>query len=151
MKLPLLFILSLTYLVSCGTSPENRTDNPEVLKEVDRKGISQTMFRHRKHMSHCYGEALTKKGQEKLKGKIMVQFNIGQDGRAREIQALNKESTIQDKDLNNCIVKGLESWEFPVHPKGEVITVKYPIVFSDAPPSSLQNTLDKFEKLKKTK
>lgn len=150
MKLPLLLILSLLCFVACGTSPENRTDEPEVLKEVDRKGISQTMFRHRKHVSNCYGQALTKKGQEKLKGKIMMQFNIGQDGRARAVQALDKESTIQNSDLKDCIVKGLESWEFPIHPRGEVITVKYPLVFSDAPPSSMQNTLDRFEKLKKT-
>jgi hypothetical protein len=145
----ILLLFSLLAFLACSTPPQTDMSDPEVLEQVDREGINKTMYRHRKHVSNCYGQALLEKGQENLKGKIMMQFRIGLDGKAKDIEALKEESTIDNNSLNDCIISGLKSWDFPVHPQGKVITIKYPLVFSDAPPASMQQKLDQFEKVKK--
>ena len=139
-------LLALTLLCACSHSPEKVAPQTPVV--MDHKAVASTMESHRKYIGNCYGKALLTKGNENLTGRMLVQFNIGPDGRSHNAQILAKESTIQDKNLNQCILEGLRSWDFPVHPEGKLVSINYPLHFHSKPPQDMQNKLDRFENLR---
>jgi len=141
----LLFFLATT---QCTTPEKTSAKKESTAVKVDRTEIKKTIHSHRKYLSHCYGKILTRKGKEKLKGRVFVNFKIGPDGKAFEPKMVKERSTIQDPQLNKCLFAGLTSWDFPVHAEGEIIEVKYPFRFHGGPPADMQKKMDKFEKLR---
>ena len=89
-----------------------------------------------------------KKGNAQLKGTVMVHFTVGPDGRAKDPKMVEEKSSLKNKDLNDCLFAGITSWDFPVHPEGIDLDIKYPFQFRDTPPAGMQKTLDKFENLR---
>lgn len=147
-----LLTLMIIGLAHCSSTPEPQSakEAPAALvSKVDRKAIIQTIAGHKKYLSHCYGQTLTKKGNARLKGVVMVSFEIGPDGKARQPQVVPEKTSLINPSLNECLFAGLTSWDFPVHPKGEPVVVRYPFRFRDNPPGNMQNKLDQFEKLRK--
>ena len=144
------FLLSalLLVLASCSSTEKTTTKEP-VVEKIDRKAIRQTMLTHRRYIGDCYGRALMAKGNEHLKGTIMIGFDIGPDGKAHSAKVLKERSNIDNAQLSKCIIAGLETWDFPVHPKGIDVSVNYPFVFREAPPKNMQNKLDQFQKIKR--
>lgn len=78
----------------------------------------------------------------------MVQFQVGPDGRAVQPQVIEEKTTLHNENLNQCLFAGITSWDFPVSPDGGKMDIRFPFVFSDAPPAGMQNKMDKFEKLR---
>ena len=147
--MPLFLLISVYLLVGCA-SPQKEVEETPVESKIDRQAIRQTIQSHKRYISHCYGQVLTEKGQEHIKGTLMVGFNIGQDGKAQSTQIRRERSTIKSPKLEKCIISGLTTWDFPVHPKGTDVSVNYPFVFRAQTPPNMQKKLDQFQKLKKS-
>ena len=149
-RLATLVFLSFLW-VQCSLHPIEEKENDPSLRsgrQVDKKGISQTIRSHHKYIRQCYGQILTKKGNEKSKGQVMLHFKIGPDGKAFETNTIPEKSSLKNDSLNQCLFAGLQSWDFPVHPDGEEVEVKYPLRFDDRPPADMQKKLNQFEKLR---
>ena len=64
-----------------------------------------------------------------LEGKLIVQFGITPNGTVEKLSV--QSSTLQDKTLEECIMKRLATWKFP-KPKGGVhVNVSYPLIFKN--------------------
>ncbi len=140
-------LLSALFLISCSSSPPAKEPSP--LSAEARKGIKSNFITHRKQISDCYGEAILKKGNEDLAGKLTVKFKINKDGSTSHITSVPEKTTLSDSDLFDCIKGHLSGWTFPIPDDKTEIDVTYPLVFSKDAPKNMQNKLDYFEKLKK--
>lgn len=138
---------SLLLLTACASQPpavENVTLQPET-----REQIRSTIYQNRKTISDCYGQALLKPGNEKLAGRVTMNFKLSKTGTASQPQTVADKTSIQDSDLVRCIGQQIETWQFPSHNEADTIDVVYPFVFRDDTPQNMQQKLDRFEKLKK--
>ncbi len=146
----ILLIVLLLGLVQCATQSEFPSKEKKVPEKVsiDRSKIKKTIASHRGYMSQCYGKALLGKGSANLSGTLFVSFTIGPDGKATAPRVIPEKSSIQNDVLAQCLFAGITSWDFPVHPEGLDMDIRYPFVFSDRPPTGMQKTMDKFEKLR---
>ncbi len=143
----ILFLFLL--LTQCATPPPEKPVEPAVEKpSVDRNKIKAAIGSHVKYLSYCYRKALTSEGGAQLKGKVVVNFVVGPDGKATQPKVLEDQSTLKNETLNQCLFAGLTSWDFPVHPEGEKLDILYPFVFSDKPPAGMQKKMDQFENLR---
>lgn len=142
-----IFPILVLFLISCSSTPPP-TPEKKVTQSVDRQAIRKTMFTHRRYIQNCYGKALVKKGSEHLKGILVIGFKIGPDGKAHSTKVLDQRSNLKNEQLSHCIIAGLKTWDFPVHPEGIEVSVNYPFVFRDSPPKNMQQKLDQFQKIK---
>ena len=143
-----IFILGLINCTS-GQKVEPEKPEPPAASKVDRKAIIKTITSHKKYMSHCYGQTLTKKGNATLKGVVYISFEVGPDGAAKNPKMIEEKSTLKSEELNNCLFAGITSWDFPVHSEGEPLEIQYPFRFKDTPPANMQKKLNQFEKLRR--
>lgn len=143
--LPLLFIL----LTQC-TTPKKTTPLPPPTPQatIEPAKIKATIHAHRRYLSDCYGQALIKHPQKNATGTVFVEFKIGPDGKAFQPQVIASQSTLHLENLNQCLFAGIQSWDFPVHPNGEELTIKYPFQFNARPAAGMQKKLDQFERLR---
>ena len=72
----------------------------------------------------CYERAL--KRDRTLKGKIVIRFEIDEQGRTTNIEF---EDSMGNKDVLTCIKGRAKYWRFP-KPEGGSVFVAYPIVFT---------------------
>ena len=143
-----LFFSALTHC-SSAQKVEDQKPEPSPVSKVDRKAIIKTITSHKKYLSHCYGKTLTKKGNAALKGVVYISFEVGPDGAAKNPKMIDEKSSLKNEDLNKCLFAGITSWDFPVHPEGEPLEIRYPFRFRDTPPANMQNKLNQFEKLRR--
>jgi hypothetical protein len=55
---------------------------------------------------------------------------IARDGSVTDVQNYARDTTTTDQNVIACINRGFAKLKFPA-PEGGVVTVRYPIVFSD--------------------
>jgi hypothetical protein len=149
MPLILAFILLLTGCATSAPQREGALPPPQDrISPETRKQIRQAIVSHHKYMAYCYRQALTSQGGAHLKGKTVVHFVVGPDGKARNPKVVPEESSLQSPRLTECLFEGITSWDFPVHPKGEDMDIIFPFAFSERPPAGMQKKLDQFENLR---
>jgi len=95
---------------------------PEVIRRIVRQNFGRLRL--------CYEGGLKK--DQKLEGKVVVQFVIGQDGQVSS--ATDQGSTMKDKAVVACAVKTIQGLSFPT-PEGGVVVVTYPITFLPGEPA----------------
>ncbi len=144
-----LLLLAFLILTHCSHTEKVESPKTETLEPVERKKIIKTIQSHRRYLSNCYGQALMGQGSAKLKGTVMVEFSIGPDGKAFSPKVVEEKSTLQNSTLNQCLFAGITSWDFPVHPKGMDLAIRYPFKFRDKPPAGMQKKMDQFEKMRR--
>ncbi|MFH1760907.1 MAG: AgmX/PglI C-terminal domain-containing protein [bacterium] len=87
--------------------------------------IMRVVMQHHGGLRHAYNKRL--KDKPGLAGKIKVQFTIEANGRV--VSCKITESTINDKILEDEIVRRVRTWRFEEIEKGDV-TVNYPFMFT---------------------
>ena len=97
---------------------------PEVDGELSSAQISSVMKRQLSALRDCYERAL--KRDRTLKGKIVIRFEIAEDGRTTNIEF---DDSMGNKDVLTCIKGRAKYWRFP-KPEGGSVFVAYPIVFT---------------------
>ncbi len=97
---------------------------PEVDGELSSAQIAKVMKRQLKALRDCYERAL--KRNRSLKGKIVISFEILENGRTAGIDI---EDNMGSKDVARCIKGRVKRWRFP-KPDGGSVFVAYPVVFT---------------------
>ena len=79
-------------------------------------------------MRYCYNRELQK--NPSLYGKIVAKFTILPSGNVH--QASIKSSTMQNENVELCILARVNRWSFPKPYKGSSVLVSYPFRFKAA-------------------
>lgn len=146
MKNYLIFSVLLLLVSNCTMSSK-----PADGSNVDRKGIKESIYKHRKEIRECYGKALATKGNENMFGKVYINFDINSQGKAQKAFVMKEKSTLYNADLNKCLTENFEQWSYPIPVDGQVVNVQYPLSFKDTPAQNMQKKMDQFKKIKERK
>jgi outer membrane biosynthesis protein TonB len=66
-----------------------------------------------------------------LEGELIIDWSVNDKGGVEEAQINEAKSTLTDANVEACVVGKLRSWKFPSAPKGQVVKVSYPLVFTN--------------------
>ncbi len=119
-------ICVLSILVSRVTSAQ-----PEGLDKVQ---ISDTIQKHIGEITSCYEQGVLT--LPTLKGRVLLKLVIGASGRVK--MSSIGETSMNNKDVEGCIVANSKEWIFP-KPIGSVdVKVSYPFVLQKSSVSALK-------------
>lgn len=62
-------------------------------------------------------------------GKVVVNFNINDKGQLHKIKINESETTLNDLNIQKCVVDVIKKVKFPKAPKGKTISLNYPVIF----------------------
>jgi outer membrane biosynthesis protein TonB len=91
---------------------------------IDKRGVARAIRRRQAAFQQCYETAL--KSNSKLKGKIVVEFTIGDRGRVTE--AIVIRDGLGSSQVAKCVIGVLKRLRFPAPSDGEV-TITNSFVF----------------------
>jgi pSer/pThr/pTyr-binding forkhead associated (FHA) protein/outer membrane biosynthesis protein TonB len=95
---------------------------------IDRAGIRQVFINNQRVLQSCYEKAL---GQDRgLSGKLVLDFDIGEQGRVLRASVSSDKSTLNNSELATCVVNRMKGWRFPEPPQNQTVQVFYPLAFS---------------------
>lgn len=118
--------------VHAGSGAPVGAPEPPQKFAVDRFGIRDSMRALQGELRDCYESWL--KQNPGLGGKIVVKFTIEDDPddptTARITSIGMKDSTLQHKLLEGCMLNAISTMEFGPTPNGEKVDVNYPLRFS---------------------
>ena len=103
---------------------EIKSEAPEIDGTLNRDAISKTVAQGEGALRFCYEEALIRKS--KISGRIVLVLNISPLGELETVEV--ESSSVDDKSLENCVIKKVKRWHFP-KPEGGRAKIKYPFVF----------------------
>lgn len=110
------------------TPPKVIPQRPEVSDGLTREEIQRVVRNHRRSILHCYEKALQTKRD--LAGKVRMAFFVGPDGRV--LGATTKESTLREPEVEACMARSIQQWQFPTVRGGGTVKVTYPFLFRAA-------------------
>ncbi len=93
----------------------------------DRQAIARYVKRNLRAIQACYERAL--KRNVDLKGRVVIRFTIGEDGRVDGMPEIEEDS-LSDPSVARCIRSTIRMWRFPL--KDNECPVAYPFVFAPA-------------------
>ena len=91
---------------------------------LDRDMIAEVIERNSGQVRFCYEQAL--QGDTTLAGRVTVDFVIGGNGTVRT--ASIKATTLNSKQVEDCVLMRLKSWKFPLPQGGVDVRVAYPFL-----------------------
>lgn len=97
-----------------------------VLKKggIDERGVQMALKRRERGIQQCYERSL--KANPKLKGKVVVEWGINEEGRVMQIRIV--ENSLGDPKVGDCITDIINRIRFPQATKG-VVPVRKTFVF----------------------
>lgn len=96
---------------------------------IDRDGIRRVFFSNAQAIRACYENAL--RGDKGLSGKLVLDFDIGEQGRVLRGDYSRAKSTLANDELATCIINRMKTWKFPEPPANQTVQVFYPLAFSN--------------------
>lgn len=96
-----------------------------VLGTLPRRAIHRVIRRRMGDLRECYDRQLLVNPE--LGGKVTVRFVIAPDGSVQE--AGIKASTMGSEPVETCVTDAFRTYRFP-EPKGGIVIVSYPFIFS---------------------
>ena len=91
---------------------------------LGKDAIAEVIRRHQGEVRFCYEQGLLK--NPKISGRVAVAFVIGSGGGVRRAQVAN--TTLHSQIVENCILRKLKSWKFPLPRGGVNVAVSYPFL-----------------------
>lgn len=92
---------------------------------IDKKGVARVIRKRAAAFQQCYENAL--KTDSKLKGKLVVEFTIAEDGRVADANVVN--DGVGSPAVAKCVLNALKRLRFPKPDDGEV-TITNAFVFT---------------------
>lgn len=102
----------------------NQIEELVILGGLDPDVIAAIIRRNLPQIRHCYEEQLVR--YAKLKGKVTVSFVIGGTGNVKRANII--ESSLGNRQTENCIRDKILTWKFPQPRGGGEVGVKYPFL-----------------------
>jgi hypothetical protein len=62
-----------------------------------------------------------------LAGKVVLEWSISTQGRV--VSSKSKSSTLKDSSVETCILRSLNTWQFPPA-RGSSVIISYPFIFN---------------------
>lgn len=112
----LILTLAFSALSGCGTIEHKRGSNAEVL--------IRHFEQHNAKVKSCY--SLHRTGV----GFITIQWTVNDQGQISDIGL--KERTLNNLDLENCLLREIKAISFPPTPRFTTATVEYKFQFSSS-------------------
>ncbi len=76
----------------------------------------------------CYSKSLRRNPD--LSGTISMSWTVDENGAADRIYINESKTTLNDRLLQKCMIKELQTWKFPAASKGKFVHIaSYPFVF----------------------
>lgn len=127
MKFIYFLVLPLILMTSaCSSTPE-----------VSEDELRAPFTENKADIDNCYMKAQEKNPD--LTGVLELKFLINEDGKAYKTVFLKKRSTINNKALNVCLKRLVQSWQFP---SGKAIELVYPFQFEKEGSKSAEAAVD---------
>lgn len=108
-----------------GKAPKVIPQDPVVVGGLTKDQIQRVVRRNRNAVRYCYEKALQTRPD--LEGKVRVKFVVGADGRVLTAAAI--ESTMGIGEVDACIARQVNQWQFPAVRGGGAVVVTYPFLF----------------------
>src|SRR5690606_13060519 len=89
----------------------------EAVADVIRRNMGQILF--------CYEQGLQL--DPSLTGRVGVNFVVGANGQVKTAGVGN--TTLNSKQIEDCVIARLKSWKFPLPTGGVDVKVAYPFLF----------------------
>ncbi len=124
-------IRSLVVVLALALLPDSPAalSAPEPRTSIDREAVKAVIMKHARLIRACYESALRRRPD--LEGRLSVRFTIAASGSVTSAEVV--QSTLKDRELEECVLGVVRRMVFPPHPEPPVVIV-YPFVFSN--PSS---------------
>ena len=97
--------------VTGGIPPERLGDIYLVLDERDASA------------KKCYQDVLDEKGTRKFQGTVKLLLTLTTDGSAKDVRVVG--GTLNNKEVNDCLVKAVKEFEFPKLSRGGDFEYQY--------------------------
>ncbi len=107
---------------------------------IDKRLFQKVIRLHENEIRHCYNVALLK--DKTLKGRVTTVFLVSPNGIVKK--ALIKDSTLNNPEVEQCIVEHIENWVFYKNRPNcmdnmTMITYSYNFVSDYKPPTFLEH------------
>lgn len=99
---------------------------PTIDGSIPKKMIRRVIRAHRREIQYCYEKSL--RDDPDLAGKVEFKFTISDSGDV--IAAMVKQSSLDDRDSEDCMTSKIRRWIFPEPSGGGIVIVTYPFEFS---------------------
>jgi outer membrane biosynthesis protein TonB len=93
--------------------------------QIDKDAVAKAINSHLAEVQRCYEAALLK--NPGLAGKVVLEWNISTQGRVESSKS--KSSTLKDSSVESCILRSLNTWQFPPA-RGQSVIITYPFIFN---------------------
>ena len=90
---------------------------------LDEDSLIAVIQSHRRETRECYQHAL--QDEPELSGRVVIQFEIGADGRVDTAQLEDNEV---GSEVGDCLVRRVQRWQFDA-PSGGSVTVQQTFIF----------------------
>jgi pSer/pThr/pTyr-binding forkhead associated (FHA) protein len=97
----------------------------EFVGTIDREAVRRVVRSKLLEIKSCYERALNM--DKSLEGKVVIRFQIEEQGRVRV--ASTKSTTLNNRQVEECVATRIKNAIFPEPPPGTVAEVDYPFVF----------------------
>ncbi len=91
---------------------------------LDREIVRRVIRQHKNEVRYCYERGLASKPE--LSGRVVTAFTIATTGRV--LGSAVTESSLRDRDVEQCIAEAVRRWEFPS--TQQMATVSYPFMLT---------------------
>lgn len=118
--------------IPAGPIRDIKLHRPEIIGSMDKRAIQKAVQRYKSDLDACYKNALSQ--NKDLKGDITFAWIISSAGNVTS--AVIKESTLNHKDLETCLIDKIKTWKFPASNDGGMAQVTYPMSFTTITPPS---------------
>lgn len=88
--------------------------------------IIKVVEKNKAGIKACYESAKLRKPD--IEGSITMRWKVYPEGNVESCEVA--ESTLEDKDIGDCMAGEIKNWTFP-KPKGGVVTVRFPFNFKN--------------------
>ena len=112
--------------VQLAPSASTGTAGPIIMGALDRALIDGVVKEQLPKIRYCYQKALMKKPW--LTGEMKVKFTIAAGGEVSAAEV--KSSTLNDAEVERCVVDRFRTMMFPKPQGGGIVIVSYPFVFA---------------------
>jgi hypothetical protein len=93
--------------------------------QIDKDAVAKAINSHLAEVQRCYEAALLK--NPGLAGKVVLEWSISTLGRVESSKS--KSSTLKDSSVESCILRSLNTWQFPPA-RGQSVIITYPFIFN---------------------
>jgi TonB family protein len=107
--------------IEAGGNEENFTGT------IDKEAVRRVVKSALAQFKACYEKEY--RMNSKLEGKVVVQWEIHEQGIAKNAQIVKVKSTINNSAVEECVKNRMMALKFPEPPPGTAAEVTYPFIF----------------------